>query len=142
VVTTDARRELVAYFGQELALSERRACRLASLSRSVERYERSRPPDDELRERLHTLAMERARFGYRRLAILLKREGVVANHKRIWYVYSEAGLSVRTKRRKRVAWASRRARSAATRPKRALVDGLRERQSRRRQERAAAQHRR
>ena len=100
----------------EFDFSERRACRLVGQSRSVQRYESSRVPDDALRERLHTLAVERPRFGYRRLAILLGREGIEANHKRIWRVYRDAGLSVRKKRRKRIAWASRPERRAATKP--------------------------
>ena len=116
MVSPRARRELVGYFEREFELSERRACRLARLSRSVRRYDSSRAPDDLLRARLHALALDRPRFGYRRLSILLCREGVQANHKRIWRVYREAGLSVRKKRRKRIAWASRPERRAAAEP--------------------------
>lgn len=75
-----------------LDVSERRACGLARVSRSMPRYDSVREPDDPLRERLHALAVQRPRFGYRRLAILLKREGVDANHKRIWRVDRDAGL--------------------------------------------------
>lgn len=116
MVSPKARRELVGYFEREFDLSERRACSLARVSRSVLRYDSVREPDDPLRERLHALAVQRPRFGYRRLAILLRREGVDANHKRIWRVYRDAGLSVRRKRRKRIAWASRPERCVAAMP--------------------------
>jgi putative transposase len=69
------------------------------LSRSVLRYE-ARLEDDGLKERLVELAGERRRFGYRRLHILVEREGFEVNHKRVHRLYREAGLSVR-KRRKR-----------------------------------------
>ena len=56
-----------------------------------------------MRERLRALAHERPRFGYRRLHVLLRREGVVVNHKRLWRLYRQEGLAVRRRRRKRVA---------------------------------------
>ena len=84
-------------------LSERRACRLLALSRTVLHYTPVRK-DDVLRRRLVELAGERRRFGYRRLHILLEREGFDANHKRIWRLYRQAGLAVRRRRkRERVA---------------------------------------
>ena len=104
------------HFQDEFDFSERRACELAGQARSVQRYTAQREPDDELRGKLEALAALRPRFGYRRLSILLRREGVEANHKRVWRVYREAGLSVRKKRRKRIAWASRPERPAAGEP--------------------------
>ena len=56
-----------------------------------------------LRQRLRELAIERVRWGYRRLHILLRREGVKANHKRVYRLYREEGLAVRRRKRKRVA---------------------------------------
>ncbi len=83
------------------AISERRACRLAGIARSVYRYEAViKPSDDEIQSRLSELALERRRFGYRRLHALLRREGIEINHKRVYRLYSDAGLAVR-KRRKR-----------------------------------------
>ncbi len=84
--------------------SERRACAVAGIGRSTVRY-RGRPRADEprLRQRLRELAAERPRFGYRRLHILLRREGVAVNHKRVERLYREEGLAVRKRRRKRVA---------------------------------------
>ncbi len=56
-----------------------------------------------LRQRLRELAIERVRWGYRRLHILLEREGVRVNHKRVYRLYREEGLAVRRRKRKRVA---------------------------------------
>ena len=86
---------------ERYGFSERRACHLVKQRRSTQRY-RSLNNDDDLRERLQRLAAERRRFGYRRLAILLRRENVRCNLKRIYRVYREAGLAVkRRKGRKR-----------------------------------------
>ena len=75
-------------------LSERRACLLADLDRSTFQYEKRDGGDEKLRQRLRELAGERRRFGYRRLGILLDREGLSANHKKIYRIYAEEGLSV------------------------------------------------
>jgi len=76
-------------------LSERRVCRILDVERSVARYRR-RPGDDAaLRVRLRELAAQRRRFGYRRLHWLLKREGVMMNHKKLRRLYGEEGLQVR-----------------------------------------------
>ncbi len=75
--------------------SERRACRLVGVDRSAFQYERADGGDAALRARLRTLAGERRRFGYRRLAILLRREGEQVNLKRIYRLYREEGLTVR-----------------------------------------------
>jgi len=84
-------------------LSERRICQLLGLSRSVLHYVSQRH-DDGLQARLIELAGERRRFGYRRLHILVEREGFGVNHKRVHRLYREAGLAVRRRRkRERVA---------------------------------------
>ena len=80
---------------REHGYSERAACRLIGVDRSAFRYERADGGDAELRKRLRELAGQRRRFGYRRLAILLRREGAVVNLKRIWRLYREERLSVR-----------------------------------------------
>jgi len=107
VVGPAGRRAVVEYFRKEFDLSERRACRLAGLWRSVKRYWSRRKEIPHLRERLNELARERPRFGYRRLTILLRRDGFLVNHKRIYRLYSAAGLAVRRKRRKRASQAPR-----------------------------------
>lgn len=80
-------------------ISERRACALLALSRTVLHYT-TRPSDDSLQQRLIELAGERRRFGYRRLHILLEREGFEANHKRVHRLYRQAGLAVRRRRKR------------------------------------------
>jgi len=93
---------------QRFAFSERRACALVGVGRATVRYRpRERPDAGPLRRRLLALAGERPRFGYRRLHALLRREGVVVNHKRIERLYREDGLAVRRRGRKRVARAGR-----------------------------------
>ncbi len=73
------------------------------LGRNTLRYQRRPDRDEEFRGRLKELADERRRFGCRRLHILLKREGVVVNHKRTERIYREEGLSLRIRRRKKLA---------------------------------------
>ena len=84
-------------------ISERRACRLVRLCRSTKRYTSRRDPQSALRRRLCELASVRVRFGYRRLTILLRREGWKVNAKRIYRLYTQEGLAVRTKVRKKIA---------------------------------------
>ena len=82
-------------------ISERRACQLVGLSRSVLQYEPIRSEETRrLSARIIDIAHERRRFGYRRIQMMLRREGVVVNHKRTYRFYREAGLAVR-KRKKR-----------------------------------------
>lgn len=108
MVMPAARREAVRYFRDRHGLSERGACRLAAYSRSSFRRPRQREiADRPLRERLLELAAERPRFGYRRLHVLLLREGWELNRKRVYRVYRELNLAVRRKQRKRVAQANR-----------------------------------
>lgn len=84
-------------------LSERRACGLVGMSRSSCRYAGGGRDDTALRMRLRELAAARRRFGYRRLHVLLQREGWTLNHKRVYRIYREEGLCVRKRSRKRVA---------------------------------------
>ncbi|EKA48113.1 hypothetical protein PACI27_0221, partial [Pseudomonas aeruginosa CI27] len=79
-------------------ISERRACQLIGLSRSVLRYQPRASVQNELQAQLVELAQERRRFGYRRLHILLRRAGVQVNHKRIYRLYRAAGLMVKRRR--------------------------------------------
>jgi putative transposase len=84
-------------------ISERRACRFTGFARTSQRYPARRPNRAELRARLHTLATLRPRWGYRRLYVLLRREGHVVNRKLVQRLYREEGLAVRRRKRKRVA---------------------------------------
>jgi len=95
------RRAAVAYAQERFGCSQRRACRLVGSCRSTIRYRpRQHGDDPTLRTRLRELAGQRPRFGYRRLHVLLRREGIVVNHKRLERVYREEGLAVRRRRRK------------------------------------------
>ena len=84
----------------EVAVSERRAGGLIGIYRRTYRYV-SRPEDPRLRVRLRELAAERRRFGYRRLTVLLVREGWKANHKHVYRLYVEEKLGLRRKRGRR-----------------------------------------
>ena len=75
--------------------SQRRACSLVGLDRKSFRYVSRRPDDDTIRKRLRELASRRRRFGYRRLHILPRREGVEMNHKKLYRLYREERLTVR-----------------------------------------------
>jgi putative transposase len=92
----------VEFVREDLSISQRRACRLIGISESTIRYVSTRDGCEALRSRLRTLAEQRTRWGYRRLHVLLRREGVEANHKRVYRLYREEGLAVRRRRRKRV----------------------------------------
>ena len=82
--------------------SQRRACRLVGLPRSVAWYRLKGRDDAELRHRLKVLAERYPRYGYLTLHEMLKQEGRVINRKRTRRVYREEGLQVRTKRRKKI----------------------------------------
>lgn len=111
MVTPAARREVAEFFRDRCGLSERESCQLAIYSRSsLRRPSRRKEADRPLQARLLELAAERPRFGYRRLHVLLGREGWAVNRKRVYRVYRELGLAVRRKKRKQVAQANRRPR--------------------------------
>jgi putative transposase len=76
-------------------ISERRACSIIGADRSTVRYRHRRTDDTAIRDRLRQLAAERRRFGYRRLKLLLDREGIHMNHKKLRRLYAEERLQVR-----------------------------------------------
>jgi putative transposase len=98
-----AQREGVAHLQEFLGISQRRACAVIGADRKMVRYRSCRPADTELRERLRGLAEERRRFGYRRLFVLLRREGELSGKNRIYRLYREEGLTVRKRRSRRRA---------------------------------------
>src|SRR3974377_2618629 len=98
VVSPQLRREAVLVMQVEVELSQRRACGLMELHRATCRYRRRRSEDPRRRVRLRELAEARRRFGYRRLQILLEREGWQVNHKRIYRLYVEEKVSLTRKR--------------------------------------------
>ncbi|WP_456815207.1 IS3 family transposase [Bradyrhizobium sp. USDA 4529] len=102
-----AKRAAVAHLKAVMGLSERRACTIVNANRRMVRYRSCRPPDTDLRARLRDLAHERRRFGYRRLFVLLRREGEPSGINRIHRIYREEGLTVRKRRARRKAMGCR-----------------------------------
>jgi len=98
-----ARRIAVSYTVESFGLSSRRFCRLVGICRASYAYQPKDKDDEVLRLRLKELAEQRHRFGWHRLHVMLKREGVVINHKRTERIYREEGLSLRLKKRKKKA---------------------------------------
>jgi putative transposase len=107
VVTPGVRRDVVAHVVAGHEVSERRACRVLGVDRSSHRYRSRRPDDAALRGRLRELAHERRRFGYRRLFVLLRREGERSSRNRIYRLYRAEGLSVRRRKARRRATGTR-----------------------------------
>ena len=93
-----AKREAVAHLKDQFQMSERRACKLIKADRKMVRYQSIRSPETALRERLRSIANERRRFGYRRLFIMLRREGEPSGINRIYRLYREEGLGVRRRK--------------------------------------------
>ena len=121
MVTPAARREAVAHLRSVHEVSQRRACSVVGADRSAVRYRSVRPDDGAIRERLQALAAGRRRFGYRRLHLLLDREGVHLNHKKLRRLYTEERLQVRRR--------GGRKRALGTRAPMAVPDGPNQRWS-------------
>jgi putative transposase len=113
MVTPAVKKQAVQQMQEQHGLSQRRACALAALSTCSWRYQSRRQDDALVRGRLKELTQERPRFGYRRLGVLLRREGHEVNLKRVLRLYREEGLKLRAKKRKRIA-SSQRVRPEAT----------------------------
>lgn len=82
-------------------ISVRRACALMKIHHSVYYYKQHRRPDQAIRRRICEIAMARVRYGHWRIYTLLRREGWKDNHKRVYRVYKEEGLNLRSKRPRR-----------------------------------------
>ena len=95
MVTPAAKREAVAHLEELFEVSQRRACDVLGVDRTMVRYRSRRGDDAGIRERMRALAGERRRFGYRRLHWLLGREGMTINHKKFRRLYREERLQVR-----------------------------------------------
>jgi len=107
-VTPDAKREAVSYLQIAYGVSERRACAAMAVDRSTVRYESKRPDDTELRDQVKQIASERRRFGYRRIHVLLEREGIQVNLKKLRRIYSEEKLQVKRRGGRKRALGTRR----------------------------------
>ncbi len=108
MVTPAVGREMTHHLTTRYKVSQRRACRVVGIHRATVRYRPQRRAETvqvttELKAKLVELAAKRPRFGYRRLGVLLKREGYPANHKRVYRLYKQDNLALRRKSRKRLA---------------------------------------
>ena len=108
VVTPASERKAVAHLVERHGMSERRACKAIGSCRMTMRYKTTRADDAVLRDRMKAIAVERRRFGYRRLHVMLKREGFVVNHKRLFRLYREEPLTVRRRGGRKRALGTRR----------------------------------
>ena len=92
---------MVSYLREAYQVSIRRACEVAITARSSYHYRSHKDRQDHLRMRLRDLAYSRITYGYRRLHILLQREGWRINHKRVYRLYGEEGLTLKRRKPKR-----------------------------------------
>ena len=83
MVTVPQRKAVVSYLRGHYPISDRRACAIAQLHRSVQRYQSTRPSQEALRRRIREIAATRVRYGYRRIHVLPRREGWQINRKRV-----------------------------------------------------------
>ncbi len=97
------RKEAVKYAVSSLGRSARRACLLVGLNRASYQYRPVSNDDQALRQKIRQLALSRRRFGSPRIHLLLRREGIVINHKRTERIYREEGLALRKRRRRKIA---------------------------------------
>lgn len=107
MVGPSAKRLAVEHLKDQKSYSERNACKLVGISRSVTRYRCTQKPDEqELIERIEVLANRHKRYGYRRITILVRREGILVNKKRIERIWREQGLSLRRRKTKKRRYSS------------------------------------
>ena len=91
----------MAYLRSHYQVSERRACSVVGQPRSVQWYKSRRPPQDALKRRIKEISEVRIRYGYKRIYVMLRREGWPVNHKRVQRLYCELGLQLRSRRPRR-----------------------------------------
>jgi putative transposase len=95
---------------------QRRACDLVDCTRSTLHYRKRRPDDEPIAERMRELAAERPRWGWRRLKVLFKREGIAIGFDRFLRIYRANGLQVRPRRKRKVNYVRGNVVPAVTRP--------------------------
>ena len=108
MVTPDVKRKAVAHLVDRHQVSQRRACAVLQVDRSTIRYQSKRKNDRELREAIKRVARDRRRFGYRRINVMLQREGIQMNHKKLRRIYTEEKLQVRRRGGRKRALGTRR----------------------------------
>lgn len=108
MVTPAAKRQTVAHACDKYGVSQRRACAILNIDRSTVRYTSVRPDDAYLREAMKKVAAERRRFGYRRIHVMLERQGISINQKKLRRLYREEKLQVRKRGDRKRALGTRR----------------------------------
>ena len=108
MVTPDVKRKAVAHLIDRHQVSQRRACAVLQVDRSSIRYQSKRSDDTDLRQAIRRVAVERRRFGYRRINVMLQREGIHVNHKKLRRIYAEEKLQVRRRGGRKRALGTRR----------------------------------
>ena len=115
-MTPDAKRKAVGHACEKHGVSQRRACDVLKVDRSSVRYQSIRPDDADLREAMKKVASERRRFGYRRIHVMLERQGIVMNQKKLRRLYREEKLQVRKRGGRKRALGTRRPMLVPDRP--------------------------
>jgi len=98
---TAHKRTLVELLKEHYRVTERRACKVIRICRTSYRYRSTRDEQVPLRMRISEIARVRVRYGYKRIHVLLRREGWLVNHKKVYRIYCEEGLNLRAKKPKR-----------------------------------------
>jgi putative transposase len=93
---------MARYAIETYQVSERRACRLINVSRNGYRYVKKKANDNEIKAKLTQLAKDHHRWGFRKMAAFLKKQGNACNHKKIYRIYCEMELNIRVKPKKRL----------------------------------------
>ena len=101
MVGASQRRSAVRYLAGRYSVSERRGCEVTGTARSTFQYKSTRPSQEALRQKIRDLARSRVRYGYKRIHVLLKRQGIHVNKKRVYRLYCEEGLQLRPRRPRR-----------------------------------------
>jgi len=108
MVTPDAKRKAVVHLMEAHQVSQRRACDVLQVDRSMVRYKSRRVDDTGLRDAIKRVSRERRRFGYRRVHVMIEREGHTVNHKKLRRIYREERLQVRRRGGRKRALGTRR----------------------------------
>lgn len=103
MVTPEAKRQAVNYLRERFGQSQRKLCKLIGLPLSSWYYNAKPDDNQQIRAKLRELAAERRRWGCRQMHEVLRREGILINHKRTERLYREEQLQIKIRRRKKTA---------------------------------------
>ena len=116
MVTPQAKKACSKWIIEKHHLSQRRACQLVGIHRSTVRYQSKKGDEIWLIEKIKAIAYEKKRFSYRRIHMVLKREKIVVNHKKVYRIYKSCGLKVLKRRGRKKAVGIRGLAFRATKP--------------------------